>query len=104
MTLGERKRNGPRVLVNRLNLEQDIIERFRRIAKAYAKQTSSDEAKSESSTASGVNGAVGSENKERIMNCSHGGDDNKTKIAELNIFKKAGGKDSRQGKLYLKHC
>lgn len=100
MTLGERKRNGPRVLVNRLNLEQDIIERFRRVAKAYAKQTSSDEAKSESTTASGVNGTVGSENKEQIMNCSHGGDDNKTKIAEQNIFKKAGGKDSRQGKLY----
>ena len=99
MTLGERKRNGPRVLVNRLNINQDVIERLRRITKECGKPIGPDKAKNEGTEASKVNGVMGAENKREIVNGSCKSDDKDKTITEENGIKEAGDKDSKQSKL-----
>lgn len=63
MTLGERKRKGPRVLVNKLNVNNDVIERLRRITKMCGKQMAAE--------MSEVGGSNPAENKKEVTNGSH---------------------------------
>lgn len=99
MTLGERKRNGPRVLVNRLNINQDVIERLRRITKVCGKPIAPDKAKNQSTEASKVNEVMGTGDKREIVNGSCNSDDKNKRITEENGIKEAGDKDSKESKL-----
>lgn len=70
MTLGERKRKGPRVLVNKLNVNLDIIERLRRITKMCGKQMGAGKAQSQTPEMSEARGSNPAEDKKEITNGS----------------------------------
>ena len=71
MTLGERKRKGPRVLVNKLNVNNDIIERLRRITKICGKQMAAGKAQSQTVEMSKAGESNEAESKKEITNGSH---------------------------------
>jgi len=71
MTLGERKRKGPRVLVNKLNVNHDIIERLRRITKMCGKEMAAGKTQSQTAEMSEAGGSNPAENKKEITNGSH---------------------------------
>ena len=63
MTLGERKRNGPRVLVNKLNINHEVIERLRRITKVCGRQLAPDKVNSQGAEMDEINGSKDTEKK-----------------------------------------
>ena len=73
MTLGdlERKRKGPIVLVNKLNVNHDIIERLRRITNMCGKQVAAGKAQSQTPEMSETTGLNLTENKKDITIGSH---------------------------------
>ena len=101
MTLGERKRNGPRVLVNRLNLNNEIIERLRRVTKLWGKQTAVKKSDSQGNKAGEVNGLNDAENAPAEVGTNGIGNGSGLKNG---VFKDAESKElipeeSKQGKL-----
>jgi len=98
MTLGERKRIGPRVLVNKLNINKDVIDRLRRITKACGKlQAATDKAKSQTAENAEANGMKATENQQEVINGSSSDNEPKKRLKEdVNGIKKSPDKDSTQ--------
>ena len=103
MTLGERKRNGPRVLVNRLNLNNEIIERLRRVTKLWGKQTAVKKSDSQGNKAGEVNSLNDAENAPAEVGTNGTGNGSELKNSTFNDAesKELIPEESRQGKLIL---
>lgn len=103
MTLGERKRNGPRVLVNRLTLNNEIIERLRRVTKLCGKQTAVKKSDSQGNTAGEVNSLNDAENAPTEVGTNETGNGSELKNSTFNDAesKELIPEESRQGKLIL---
>lgn len=71
MTVGERKRKGPRVLVNKLNVNYDVIERLRRITKMCGTQMAAGKAQNQTVEMSEVGRSTPAENKKEVTNGCH---------------------------------
>lgn len=98
MTLGERKRNGPRVLVNKLNINHDVIERLRRITKVCGKQAAVGKTKNQNAEVLEVNVSKVTENKREVVNGSCNGSEPRKVLPKENNNKESTGKVSIQGK------
>lgn len=98
MTLGERKRNGPRVLVNKLNINHDVIERLRRITKVCGKQAAVGKTKNQNAEAVEVNVSKVTENKREVVNGSCNGSEPRKVLPKEKNNKESTGKVSIQGK------
>lgn len=96
MTLGERKRKGPRVLVNKLNVNHDVIERLRRITKMCGKQVAAVKGQDHTAEKIEVNGSNPTENKEEITNGFHIEREEEKRVPQENGSKESSDKDSEQ--------
>ena len=103
MTLGERKRNGPRVLVNRLNLNSEIVERLCRVTKLWGKQTAVKKSDSQENKAGEVNSLNDAENAPAEVGKNGTGNGSELKNRTFNDAesKELRPEESRQGKLIL---
>ena len=70
MTLGERKRKGPRVLVNKLNVNHDIIERLRRITKMCGNDMAAGKVQNQTAEMSEAGESNPAESKKELSNGS----------------------------------
>ena len=96
MTLGERKRKGPRVLVNKLNVNHDVIERLRRITKLCGKQMAAGEMQSQTAEIVKVNGSNPTENKKEVTNGFDNEKDEEKRMPQENGSRESPDKDSKQ--------
>lgn len=96
MTLGERKRKGPRVLVNKLNVNHDVIERLRRITKMCGKQIAAGKIQSQTTEIVDDNKSKPTENKKEITNGCHNDKDEEKRLPQENGSKESFDKHSKQ--------
>lgn len=98
MTLGERKRNGPRVLVNKLTVNHNVIERLRRITKLCGKHSANGKVENQSAEVGEVVGSNPTENGKDITNGSHIEKDEEKRPPQENGSKESSAEESKQSK------